>query len=622
MFNKLKLSAKITALATILLVIMAILGIMSAVNMLSANTKVDAIANQFTTASDIATKIAIEVGNMRMYAYVFSYSDDENAFKKSMEYCDTLEEIYKNTETFLAKAKNITKFKSDLPKLRDATIGYKSVLTSEKLLSDEMLSLRTEAIDKGVKLSHLTTKIRDGLPMGTQSYIKASQLSDVVEETRQMMYASWISSDTNGYGTVVAEASEDQSVMKELQKMNISEEVAKLLKESIKMSEDYVATSIKIANSQAKRSYEIAEERVKYGNIITTLAGEIAAEQNQRSTEEAQDIFGSLTISSIIMIIGLFAAIILGIIMSIIIIRSIVTPIHHAITGLSSGSDQVTAASQEISSASQGLASGASEQAASLEEISSSLNEITSMTKQTADNVRNADLLVKEVGIKMQHANQSMEELKNAANEIQTSNIDTAKILKDIDEITKQINLLSLNAAIEAARAGEAGKGFAVVADAVRNLAKRSAQSSKKTAELINESKLKSQTGVDLAEKTSKELMEVSENAQKVSMIISEITNASDEQARGISQVNSSIGNMDQVTQANASSSEELAASSEELSAQSLSMNDLVQELAQVIDGEDKKTNGGRKLNENKKHSQKTITPKEITMVSFKDDYN
>jgi methyl-accepting chemotaxis protein len=232
------------------------------------------------------------------------------------------------------------------------------------------------------------------------------------------------------------------------------------------------------------------------------------------------------------------------------------------------------------------MASGASEQAATLGEISSNLSRITSMTKQTAKNAENADVLVADSVASAKDGHEATLRLQKAVGDIQSASADTAKILKDIDEIAFQTNLLALNAAVESARAGEAGKGFAVVAEEVRNLAKRSAESAKKTAALVKVSQSAALQGVEIADETAAVIDKIQKYSNKISAIVQEITTATQEQAQGVSQVNGAIVNIDQVTQENASSSEALAANSQELSSQTLVMNNLVCELVGVVDGE------------------------------------
>jgi methyl-accepting chemotaxis protein len=169
-----------------------------------------------------------------------------------------------------------------------------------------------------------------------------------------------------------------------------------------------------------------------------------------------------------------------------------------------------------------------------------------------------------------------MATMKDAMAKIRTSAEGTAAIIKDINEIAFQTNLLALNAAVEAARAGEAGRGFAVVAEEVRNLALRSKEAAKKTEQLIVESVKLAAHGASLSQGAGESLEQIVGAVGSVSAIIADIASASDEQARGIEQVNKAVAEMDEVTQQNAANSEESASASEELSGQARELTALV----------------------------------------------
>jgi methyl-accepting chemotaxis protein len=251
-------------------------------------------------------------------------------------------------------------------------------------------------------------------------------------------------------------------------------------------------------------------------------------------------------------------------------------------TALNQGAEQVAAAANQVSASSQSLAEGSSQQAARVEETSSSLEEMASMAKRNSESVQQAKYLSSQTRAAADSSATEMKEMKRAMDAIKSSSDDIAKIIKTIDEIAFQTNILALNAAVEAARAGEAGAGFAVVADEVRNLAQRAAQSAKETAGKIEEAITKSENGVHISDKIAESLAAIAEKTRKVDMIITEIATASNEQNQGIHQVNLAIGQMDTLTQANASNAEETASAAEELNAQSISLKEAVAELGKL----------------------------------------
>jgi methyl-accepting chemotaxis protein len=254
---------------------------------------------------------------------------------------------------------------------------------------------------------------------------------------------------------------------------------------------------------------------------------------------------------------------------------------------LEGGSQQLAAASGQVSSASQRLAEGASEQAASLEETSSSLEEIATVTRRNADNAQQAKDISHKARTAAETGLSDMQNMIGAMAEIHKSGDKIAKIIRTIDEIAFQTNILALNAAVEAARAGEAGLGFAVVADEVRNLARRSADAAKETAEIIEESIEKSRAGSEISHQVAESLDLIVRQAREVDDIVGQISLASQEQSQGVSLINNSVNQLDTVTQSNAAAAEESASASEELRSQAALLHEMVADLRSMVTGKE-----------------------------------
>jgi methyl-accepting chemotaxis protein len=250
-------------------------------------------------------------------------------------------------------------------------------------------------------------------------------------------------------------------------------------------------------------------------------------------------------------------------------LRQAMSDVRETANAVASSADQLAAASQEISS-------GAQEQASSLEETAASLEEMTATIKQNADNAQQASQLAGGARGTAEEGGHVVTEAVQAMGAINDSSKKIADIITTIDEIAFQTNLLALNAAVEAARAGEQGRGFAVVAAEVRNLAQRSATAAKEIKDLISDSTRKVEAGSALVNASGKTLNEIVAAVKRVTDIVAEIAAASREQSSGIEQVNKAVTQMDQVTQANASQTEEMSGTSESLSGEAGKLQGLV----------------------------------------------
>ena len=246
-------------------------------------------------------------------------------------------------------------------------------------------------------------------------------------------------------------------------------------------------------------------------------------------------------------------------------LRTMNTNLARTVTHIRSGADTISSASSQIAAGNANLSSRTEEQASSLEETAASMEEMASTVKQNADNARQANQLAVGASEVAERGGAVVGEVVDTMNAISASSNKISEIVSVIDGIAFQTNILALNAAVEAARAGEQGKGFAVVAGEVRTLAQRSANAAKEIKELIEDSVDKVNVGAGQVARAGTTMQEIVSSVKRVTDIMGEITSASNEQARGVDQVNVAVSQIDEVNQQNAALVEEAAAAASAL---------------------------------------------------------
>ena len=230
--------------------------------------------------------------------------------------------------------------------------------------------------------------------------------------------------------------------------------------------------------------------------------------------------------------------------------------------------DSIKTASSEVSSGNLDLSQRTEQTASNFQQTSSSMAALTNAVHQSAASAKQANLMASSAAQAAAQGGAVVAQVVSTMNDINISSQKIAAIIAVIDGIAFRTNILALNAAVEAARAGEQGRGFAVVADEVSGLASSSAEAAKEIKALIEASVSRVEAGSQEVAQAGKTMNNIVNSVQMVSDIIGEITIAASDQSDGIGRINASVGELDQMTQQNASLVEQAAAAADSLKEQ------------------------------------------------------
>ncbi len=245
----------------------------------------------------------------------------------------------------------------------------------------------------------------------------------------------------------------------------------------------------------------------------------------------------------------------------------------------------ITMGSAEIRSASNDLARRTEEQAANLEETAAAIAETNQRIQDTASTTKEARGTIASATQKADDGSKIVAEAVTAMDQIEKSSDEINNIISVIDSIAFQTNLLALNAGVEAARAGETGKGFAVVASEVRALAQRCTEAADEVKALISASSEHVTSGVDLVKRSGEAFAAINDGVAELATSINAIAESTEVQASSLSQITSTVRDLDTSTQQNAAMAEQCTAAASSLANEAEALGQTVNHF-QIAGGE------------------------------------
>ncbi|WP_312612871.1 methyl-accepting chemotaxis protein [Oscillibacter sp.] len=263
-------------------------------------------------------------------------------------------------------------------------------------------------------------------------------------------------------------------------------------------------------------------------------------------------------------------------------LKKIVQSLNATLEQISQSTAQVRSGAEQEALGGQNLAENSSEQASAAERVENSLEFVSKRIQETARHSESMQSMTQTALQETQTGREKMQKMLDAMQSIDDFTMKIQSIIHYIDDIAAQTNILALNAAVEAARAGKSGKGFSVIADEVRQLASKSAEATKNSAELIDSTLASVETGKQTAEGAALAFQRIVEQTSSVGALVDEVTKSLGSQSQSVSELSEGVRLISNATQANSATAEQSASTSEELLGQMQMLDDMVSEFKTV----------------------------------------
>lgn len=264
--------------------------------------------------------------------------------------------------------------------------------------------------------------------------------------------------------------------------------------------------------------------------------------------------------------------------------------VASASTQLFSTAEKMAAGTEEVASQAGSVATAVEEMATTSGEIANNCGMAADNSKKASDSAENGAQVVKRTILGMERIALRVKQSAETVSTLGSRSTEIGAIIGTIEDIADQTNLLALNAAIEAARAGEQGRGFAVVADEVRALAERTTKATREISSMIKmiqqetaeavgvmeEGVREVGQGTDEATRSGEALQEILQEISEVSIQVSQIATAAEQQTATSSEVSNSIQHITSIIGDTARGAHETAAATKQLNEHAAQLQSLM----------------------------------------------
>ncbi len=344
------------------------------------------------------------------------------------------------------------------------------------------------------------------------------------------------------------------------------------------------------------RQLDTTEQEQRFEKMRSLLLDLATRSQKQAGDQIASDNQATDRTLFIFLVSGI-VALVVGIGMTILLIRAIVNPLNDAVNVLASSASEILAATTQV-------ASGATETATAISETTTTVEEVrqaAQLSTQKARNVSDSSQKTAEVAQRGKRAvddtvggitriQGQMESIAESIIKLSEQSQTIGEIIVSVNDLADQSNLLAVNAAIEAAKAGEHGRGFTVVAQEIKSLAEQSKQATAQVRSILSDIQKATGTAVMATEQGSKAVeagvKQSAEAGEAIRMLADSISEAaqaavqivasSQQQMVGVDQVATAMENIHQASTQNVASTRQVEATAQTLHELGLKLKQLV----------------------------------------------